>query len=77
MVVLVHAVPLLILDTTSAGGVLDLVIALVGSWVLGLALLRTWLSPWVASVDTLAAPLAPATTHNAPSRNRAATGEGQ
>jgi acyltransferase len=50
VVVLSHAIVLWILGTTSAGGVLDLVLTLVLPWLLGLATVSTPLAPWLAGV---------------------------
>ncbi|WP_144836938.1 acyltransferase family protein [Kocuria rosea] len=69
VVILSHAVALLVLGTTSAGGANDFLITLVAPWGLGLILLRTRLSPWATGIDRPAgsalhphdAPASPAT----------------
>lgn len=51
IVVLTHAVPLLLLGTTQAGGALDFAIALLVPWTLGLLLVSSRLAPWAAGMD--------------------------
>lgn len=50
-VVLCHALVLLVLGTTAAGGVFDFVAATVLPWAVGLAALRTRASAWVTGVE--------------------------
>lgn len=56
VVVLTHAAVLFVLHTDDSGGIIDLFAALVAPWALGLALLRSHRTAWLAGKRTRKAP---------------------